>query len=191
VKRLLPPLTLKLPTTTPWNDSSWFHPAVRALQLFSSAKTLRPLSLPPADSSLLEEKLIEIRPVNLAVAQDACLEKRILVVEARRSRRSAEARLRVALQAKHVHIAHLQHVRVRPAVRRVARLASLHLDRLMFEHERPLLVRVALETDHILRRRRSQLMRSLRPVRIVAVRALHQSFVHSMVERHVELRLLR
>ena len=111
-------------------------------------------------------------------------------MEAWRSRRSAETRLRVALQAEHVHIAHLQHVRVRSPVRRVASLAPLDLHRLVFEYERPLLVCVALEADKILSRRRPQLMRSLRPVRVMAVRALHQPFIYAMVERHVELRLL-
>ena len=89
--------------------------------------------------------------MDLRVAQQARLKETCLVVERRRSRRRAERRSRVALQAKQVDVAELQHVRIRPAMRQVARLASIHLDRRMLEYERALLVDVALEADRILR----------------------------------------
>lgn len=112
-------------------------------------------------------------------------------METRRSRRPAEARLCMALQAEHVHIGDLQHVRVRAAVRRVASLASLDLHGFVFEDERPLFVGMALEARDLLRCRRPQLMRALRPMRIVAIGTRYKSFVYTMMERHIELWFLR
>ena len=54
--------------------------------------------------------------MNLVVAQRACLEESVLIMEARSSWRRAEGRLCVALQAEQIYIAHLQHVRVGPAM---------------------------------------------------------------------------
>jgi len=44
------------------------------------------------------------------MAQGARLEKSVLIVERRSSRRTAEARSGMALQAQQVYVAHLQHV---------------------------------------------------------------------------------
>jgi hypothetical protein len=124
------------------------------------------------------------------VAQHAGLEKARLVVKRRHARRAAKTGCRVALQAKQVDIAELQHVRIRPAVGQMARLASLDLYRSMLVHKRPLLIRVALEADRVLRRGSPHLFRAHRAVHVVAIAALHQPFIHPMMKRHVELRFL-
>src|SRR5580700_7480467 len=72
----------------------------------------------------------------------------------------------------------------------MARLAAFHLHRLMLEHKRAPLVRVAREANCILRRGSTHLLRGYRSVRIVAVAALDQTFVHAVMKGHLELRLL-
>ena len=75
-------------------------------------------------------------------------------------------------------------------MRQMAGLTSVDLHRLVFENKRSLLVRVAFEADRILRGRSPHLVGLYRSVHVVAIAALDQSFVHAMVERHVELRFL-
>jgi hypothetical protein len=128
--------------------------------------------------------------MNLTVAKRACLEESILVVKARRPGSSAETRLCVALQAEQIYVAHLQHVRIRATMSAVAGLASLDLYRLVLEHIRPLLVGMALEADKILGGRGAHLLRFHRSVDVMTVATLNQTFIHAMVERHIELRLL-
>ena len=96
----------------------------------------------------------------------------------------------MALQAEQVDVAHLQHVRIRPAVDQVACLTAIRLHRLVLENKRPLLVGVALEADFALRRGGPHLIGLHRAMRIMAVGALHQPFIHPMMERHLELRFL-
>ena len=60
----------------------------------------------------------------------------------------------------------------------------------MLENERTLLIGMAGETDGIQCGRGSHLLWSNRAVDVVAVRALHQAFIHAMVEGHLELGLL-
>src|SRR5579864_2387083 len=103
-----------------------------ALLLFPSEASRRTCVPAPKSKSiswlcLFEEEPIEVRAVNLRVAQHARLEEAGLVVERRCPRCAAEARRRVALQAQQVDVAQLQHVRIRPAVRHVAGLASVDL----------------------------------------------------------------
>ena len=157
----------------------------------------RPLPALPEQSSpaklvslLLEKELIEIRAVNLAVAKRACLEKCVLIMEAGRPWRSAETRLRVALQAEHVYVADLQHMRIGTTVRNVARLASLDLYGFMLEHVRTLFVRMALKAHKILGGRGSHLFWFHRSVHVVAVAALNQAFIYPVVKRHLELGFL-
>jgi hypothetical protein len=96
----------------------------------------------------------------------------------------------VALQAEQVDVAQFQHVGIWSTVRQVARLASIDLYGRMLEHKRPLLVRVTLEADRILRGGSLHLLGLDCAVRIVTVGALDQPFVHPMMERHVELGFL-
>jgi hypothetical protein len=124
------------------------------------------------------------------MTQYARLEQARLVVERRCSGRATEAGRGVALQAEQVHVAQLQHVGVRSTMRKMAGLASINLYRLMFEHERPLFVRMTCKADGILRRGSPHLLGFHRSVHIVAIAALDQPFVHPMMERHVELGFL-
>lgn len=68
-------------------------------------------------------------------------------------------------------------------------LAAFRLDRLMFENEWPLLVGVAREANRIPSRRGPKLLPDETSVGVMAISALHQTFFHTMVEGHVELRL--
>ena len=140
--------------------------------------------------ALFEESRIEIRSVNCRVAQNARLEQARLVVERRCSGRAAEAGRGVALQAEQVDVAQLQHVGVRSTMRKVAGLASINLYRLMFEHERPLFVRMTCKADGILRRGSPHLFGFHRSMHVVAIAALDQPLIHTVMERHVELRFL-
>src|ERR1700723_305918 len=88
---------------------------------------------------LFEERRIEVRAVNLRVAQDARLEKACLVMERRSPRRPAEAGRRVALQAEQFDFAKIQHVRIWSAVRHMARLASIDLYGLLLKTNGPCL----------------------------------------------------
>jgi len=72
----------------------------------------------------------------------------------------------------------------------VTRRAPFHLDRLVFVHERPALVAVALEADKVLVGRGPQLAPGRRAVRIVAVAALDQPLFHAMMEGFLEIALL-
>jgi hypothetical protein len=55
----------------------------------------------------------------------------------------------MALQAEQVDVAVLQHVSICPTVRDMAGRAPFQLHGTVWEHERPLLILVALETDSI------------------------------------------
>ncbi len=95
----------------------------------------------------------------------------------------------MALQAEDIKVAGLKQVRIWGAMRRMARFTAFRLDRLVFEDEGALLVGVAREADGIPRRRRPKLFPYESSMGVMAVRALNQSFIDTMVEGHVELRL--
>ena len=97
----------------------------------------------------------------------------------------------MALQAKQVHVAQLQHVRIWAAVNHVARLAAVHFHRRVLVYEWTLLVHVALEADLVLRRVHSHLLGPLGAMHVVAIAALDEAFIHAMVKGHRELGLLR
>ena len=99
-------------------------------------------------------------------------------------------RVRVALQAKQVDVAHSQHVNVRAAMRNMAGRAALDLYGLVFEHKRSLFVGMARKTNRVLCRGGSDLLGGNRAVRIVTIGALDQPFVDTMVRRHFKLGLL-
>jgi len=64
-------------------------------------------------------------------------------------RHGSEVGCGVALQAEQVDLTVLQHVNICPTVRDMAGRASFQLHGTVWEHEGPLLVLVALETDGI------------------------------------------
>src|SRR4051812_26673290 len=67
--------------------------------------------------------------------------------------------------------------------------AAFRLDRRMLEDEWTSLLGMALEADLVLCGSGTQLCAQVSAVRIVAVVALHQAFVHAMMEGLAELRL--
>src|SRR6266702_224763 len=95
----------------------------------------------------------------------------------------------MTLQAKSVDVAHIQQTRIRRAVRRVARDASLGLDYRMLVCERPRVLRVALGADRVLIGRRPQVLVLERAMGVVAIAAFDQTFIHSVVEGLRERRL--
>ena len=74
-------------------------------------------------------------------------------------------------------------------MRGVAPKAPLRLHRGMLVNERPARLRVALGADRILIGRGPQVVVSEGAVRIVAIRASHEAFIHPVVEGHIEGRL--
>jgi len=141
-------------------------------------------------ASLLEEGRIEVGAVDGDVAQRASLKEAGLVMKRRSPWRGAEGRSRVALQTEQVDVAQLQHVRIRSTVRQMARLASIDLYGRMLVYKRSLLVRVTRKANCVLRGGSPHLLWTDRAMDVVAVAALDQPFVHSMMEGHVELGFL-
>jgi len=95
----------------------------------------------------------------------------------------------MALQTKRVHARPVDQSRIWPAVREVAGRAAFRLHYEVLIHKWSCSLAVALCANRIHLRRRSQVLAVECPMRVVAIRALHQPFLHLVVERHVELRL--
>ena len=74
-------------------------------------------------------------------------------------------------------------------MRRVAGHAAFGLDRRVLEGKRPGFVSVAIEAELILRVGGPQLVRQEPAVRVVAIAARHQTFIHLVVERLGEIGL--
>jgi len=96
----------------------------------------------------------------------------------------------VARQAEQIDVAHFQQMHVGRTVRRVADLAPFGSHRLVLVNERSPLVGVAVVANLILSHRSAQLVRPLCAVRIMAIRTLHETFIHAVPEWHRELRTL-
>ena len=96
----------------------------------------------------------------------------------------------MALQAKHVHVAELEQVRVGRAMGDMAGRAAFGLDGFVLENERTVFVDVALVANGVLSGGCAHLLGRYRAVRVMAIATLHESLVDAMVERHGELRLL-
>src|ERR1035441_3455129 len=129
---------------------------------------------------LLEEDVTSVRAVNGNVAHGARLIFIGLVVQ-RQERREP-----VALNAQIVNVVAGQEPRIVRAMRHMACRAAFGLHGQMVEDERPALLRMAFEADLVLRRA------DLRgfwqaAVNVVTVLALHQSFVHPMMEGTVKV----
>lgn len=88
---------------------------------------------------------------------------------------------RVTLQAQQVHLAHAQVARVIRAVWGVTTGAALSLDRYVLIDEGTLFFCVALDANRIPARHRPYLPQRRGPVHIVAITALNQAFVYSVV----------
>ena len=96
----------------------------------------------------------------------------------------------MAFETQQVYLRTFQQARIGRSVRCVACRTPFNFDRFVFKGVRSGFVRVAREANQILRPCSAQLARLETAVLIVAVRALHQSLVHAVMEGTVELLLL-
>ena len=85
---------------------------------------------------------------------------------------------------------HVQQPRILRSVRRMAGRAALCPHRSVFKRKWPAHIGVALGADRVLVFGGSLVVGQERPVHIVAVGALDQTFIHLVVNGHVELSLL-
>jgi hypothetical protein len=125
---------------------------------------------------------IGIRPVNSRVAQNAGRELRRLIMEGRHGHRYGGGQdRRVAFEADLVHLWTAQQVWVGRAVRIMTSRASLFFDRRMLEDKWSGRIHVALRANQSLPGSGSQIVRRERPMRIMAIRTGHESFVDAVV----------
>jgi hypothetical protein len=94
----------------------------------------------------------------------------------------------MTLVAHLVDIGNIQQPRILRTMRRVASQTALRFDSRVFENKRAARLHVALGANHVLVRCRTELIIPKGPVRIVAVAALHQSFIHLVVKGLAESR---
>src|SRR5947209_11205090 len=134
----------------------------------------------------LEKDVAEVGSVNLPMTHRAGLILRRLIVDRSDWPPNREG---MALQAHHVHQAHLEKPGTGRPMRGMATAATIGFHRHMLVDERPLLVDVALVTNRISAGQSSDLPHCRRSMRVVAVIALHEPFVHPMVIRLREIRL--
>lgn len=125
--------------------------------------------------------------MNRNVAQSARLVLVRLVVPTCRTYR----RIGVTLEAEQVHSADFQHPWVSRTVRTMTALTSLGFHRDMLVDERPLFVCVALVANLISTWQGADLTQVGSAVRIVAVAALDESFIDSVVIGPAEIRACR
>ena len=121
--------------------------------------------------------------MNRRVAKRACLILLRLIMECGTERRDAGSGQGVTLEAELVHLGPVEQMRIRRAVRRVTGQAALDLHRRMLVLERPGFIGVAVQTDGLLGGGGAQLVGLETAVRIVAIAALDQAFVHPMMGR--------
>jgi hypothetical protein len=92
----------------------------------------------------------------------------------------------MAADAQQIHLVLNEHPLVGGPMRRVANLAALDFG-FVLVHEGALLIGVALVANFILTGYRSELVPLESPVRVMAVVALHQSFIYAVMKWAHEL----
>jgi len=127
--------------------------------------------------------------MNLRMAYRACLILVRLVMKRWCARRGEIHRRRVALQAEGINVGDLQQPRIGRAMWRMARHAALSLDGRVLIDPWSGRFNVALGADGVLGRADAKLLRLEGAVRIMAVAACDQPFVHLVVEGLGECRL--
>ncbi len=136
----------------------------------------------------LEEDMAQVRAVDVDVASSAVLPSGLEEVVERGGGRADDSRRRgVALQAEEADFGAFQQAGVDRAVDLVAGGAPLDLHRRVFEDEGALLVRVAVVAGEVVANGGGVLAVAEAAVLVVAVGALHEAFVHLVVEGLVEL----
>src|SRR5450432_1075290 len=133
-----------------------------------------------------EKDTAGVRSVNCGMAECAGLVFLGLVMEGWSGRGACIRVQRMATHAQQIHLILLQHALIGGTVRGMACLATLDL-RLMLINERALLVGMALVADLVLACDSAQLVAFKSTMGIVAVAALHQPFIYTMVKRTCEL----
>lgn len=126
--------------------------------------------------------------MNLRVTDGTGLILRCLVMKRRCARRMEIHGCGMALQAQCIYVAHIQQARVRRAVRRMARGATLSLDHRMFVDERAGVFGMAPGAGCVLVGGNPQLVLLERAMGIVAIRAAHQAFFYLVMKRLCESR---
>jgi len=91
-------------------------------------------------------------------------------------------RQRVALQAEHAGLAHSQQARIGPSMSRVTTRASLGFHRQVLKHKGALLVGMALGADRVATGHIPHLTKRAGAVQVVTIRALHKTFIYTMVK---------
>ncbi len=120
--------------------------------------------------------------MNLRVAHGAGLILRRLIVHGPAWPASRQlAGESVALQTEHIHRHHVEQLWIGGAVGRVATGAALGLHRHMFVDKGTLLIDMALVANGVAAGQAPQLPDSSRTVRVVAVHALHEALVNSVM----------
>ena len=89
----------------------------------------------------------------------------------------------MALQAQSIHVAHLEHARIRRPMRRVAGDTAPGLYHRVLVRIRSSRIRMTFRADRVLIVGGPQLLRLEGAVRIVAIGAAHQPLVHLVVKR--------
>jgi len=92
----------------------------------------------------------------------------------------------MALVAQGIDLRHIQQARVLRTMGRVATQAALRLDRGMLEDKGSARLRVALGADHVLVGGIAQAVVPKGAVDVMAIAAPDKTFVHLVVERHIE-----
>ena len=95
----------------------------------------------------------------------------------------------VTFQTKLAHLAALEHLRIRRAVRCVASRAAFNFERRVFKDKRTLFIRVAFNAAGICAERQFGLFLLKAAVRIMTIAAFHRSFQYFVVKRLGKLRL--
>lgn len=138
-------------------------------------------------SLLPEERLVDVGAVNIGMAAGAghqLIRPRAHPID------RVVGHATMALVAERVDRRHVQQASILRSVGRVAADAALGLDGSMLIHKRPARFGVALCADGILIGGGFEVVRLEGAVWIVAIAAANRAFVHRMVERHIECRLL-
>jgi len=134
--------------------------------------------------TLADKRRVDVGTVNLHVAAYARLNSlRTGTLTMDRVVRD----LTMALVAQLVDIRNIQQPRVLRAVWRVAGNATVRLDWRMLEHKGPTRLRMALGADCVLIGGGFDVVVAEGSMRIMAVTALHQAFIHPVMKGHVEL----
>jgi len=136
-----------------------------------------------------KEKLVAVRTMNGCMAHGAGLIFLRLVMKSGGSSWADTHGKSMAFQTQQVYLRTFQQARIGRPVRCVACRAPFNFDGFVFKRVRSGFVRMAREANQILRPCSAQLARLETAVLIVAVRALHQSLVHAVMEGTVELLL--